>query len=123
ATAAGVEPLFGAAGGGGEAVVQVDAVGDTLFFRERDHFFGFAHFIGDGFFAERGDAGAEQLHRRGVVVAAVFFARGAHAGGVELEAALEHVGDGVERGRAVGGGGFVGALLEDVADGDELHIG
>ena len=60
-------------------MVQVDGVRQIARARQGDHFGSLVDFVGYRFFPEHGNIGSEQLHRRFVMVAAVFLAGGGDA--------------------------------------------
>ena len=120
---AGVHPFPGALGRRREAVVEVDRVRQVLRRGQLDHLAALVDAVGDGLLAQHRDACFEQLHGRSEVVAAVLLSLGADAAGGQLDAAGQHVGDGIERPRAVRVGKLRGALLVDVADRDHVAPG
>ena len=122
AEAAAQHPFFRQRGGGCEAVIEVDAVAQVVLTGERDHLFGFGDAVGDRLFTEHGIARGQQLHGRRVVVAAVFGAGGRDAGGIKFDAAFEQGLHRVESLTAEGLSRFVGAFLNDVADGDDFRF-
>ncbi len=104
-------------------MIEVDAVAHVLFLRQRDHLFGFGEIVGDRLFTEYRKPGAQQFHRRRVVIAAVLDPGGRHAHHVDLNTAGEHVLHRIEALAAVFFRRLVGSLRDDVADGDDLGIG
>lgn len=122
AEAAFIEPAFGDAGGGGEAVVEVDGVAAAFFAGEGDHALGLGDVVGDGLFAEDVAAGGEGFERGLAVITAVFVAAGGDGAEVGLERG-EHGGGIVEGGDVEAGGGGIGAGFLEVADADEFGEG
>ena len=103
-------------------MIQVHAVTQVLFLRQRDHLLSLGELVGDRLLAEHGNAAREQLHRRLVVIAAVFLAGRRNAHGIELQSRGEQVGHAVVSGHLVLFRGLVGAFLDDVANGDEFDV-
>ena len=116
---AGLDPFLRPQRGGREAVVEVDPVAQAPLPRQRDHLPGLRDLVGYGLLAQHGDAAAQQFHRRRVVIPAVLHAGRADAGHVHLQAAVQQVGDTVERLAAVGLRRLVGLVLDGVADGHD----
>jgi hypothetical protein len=101
-------------------VIQVDAVAEPLLPRLRDHLLSLSDLVGNRLLAEHVTTGAERLHGRLEVVAAVLLPAGGDADNVGLEL-REHLRRVVKRGHAKPCSDGVGAVLPDVAHADELR--
>jgi hypothetical protein len=122
AESARLDPFFGAFGGGGEAVVQIDPVAQVLLFGKSDHLLGQLHIVRDRFLAEDRDTGGEDLHGRRVVIAAVLDTRRADTDGIDLDPARQHILDRVEAGAAVLFRCLVRFVRDNVTDRDYLAV-
>ena len=107
---------------GGEAVIQVDGVRQIPRARQGDHFDSLVDFVGYWFFPEHGDIGTEQLHRRFVMVAAVFLACRGYTGGIDCYVAVEHFLNVIEGLGTVRLGGRVGAFGDAIADNGDVGL-
>ena len=100
-------------------MVEVDAVIDALFIRLGHHLARLGDVIGDRLLAQDVEPCLQALHGRREVVAAILHAGRTDAHGIQLLVAQQLI-HAVVGAHTVLGGGLVGALGDDVADGDQF---
>lgn len=105
-----------------EAMIEIDGEAETAIFCPGHHCFGVSQVIADGFLDEDVLPGGECLHCGDVVIGAILDASGGDGNHLDIFFAEECFDVVVGFGAEVAGGG-IGALGDDVADGDELGEG
>ena len=100
-------------------MVEVDAVIDALFVGLGHHLARLGDVVGDRLLAQDVEPGLQALHGRREVVAAVLHAGRTDAHGIQLLVAQQIL-HAVVGAHAVLGRGLVGALGDDIADGDQF---
>lgn len=102
-----------------EAVIEVDSEAETASFCFGYHGFGVGQVIADRFFNKNMCPGGERLHRGGIVIGAILDAGSCDGNHMDIFFAEERfdVVVGLDTKFTCGG---IGALVDDVADGDKL---
>ena len=117
-----IDPLFGLGRRWHKAVVEVDAIIDTLFLRLFDHGASLNNIIRDRLFAQHVEPSFQTLHGRLIMIAAILYPSATNADRVQL-LVFEQFFHAVIGAHAVTLRRFVGALLVNITNGHQIGQG